>query len=126
MVIKTNDAVILTGNVGKEPEEKLVGENQKKVVNISVAVDKVGETTTWVNAYAWGSMLSGLKKGDRVLIAGKREIQTYTAQDGAEKTNEKVKVDFVIVMQKTTENKPQNKSNVVNSFEPINDSDLPF
>lgn len=129
MVIKTNDAAIFTGNIGKEPEEKLVGENQKLIVNVSVAVDKVGENTTWINAYAWGSMLSGLKKGDKVLMAGKRELQTYTGQDGSEKKSEKVKVDFVMVMGKTTQttqNQPKNNPSEINTFEPIDDSDLPF
>ena len=128
MIIKSKDSAIFSGNIGKDPEEKLVGAQQKKIVNISVAVDKVGDDTIWVNAYAWGSMLSSLKKGDKVLMAGKKEVQTYTGQDGAEHTSEKIRVDFFTVMPRTesSSNEAQKPSTEVQTFEPIEDSELPF
>ena len=128
MIIQTKESAIITGSIGKEPESKLVGINQKKIVNLSVAVDKIQDNTVWVNCYAWGSMLSSLKKGDKVLMTGKKEIQTYKSQDGSEKNIEKIKVDFFIKMQNTTtSDSSQNiDSNTIQNFEPIEDSELPF
>lgn len=135
MIIKTKDAVILTGNVGKDPEEKIVGVNQRKIINLSVSVDNIADENgekkgVWINCYAWGSFLSSLKKGDKVLMAGKREIHDYTTADGVDKTSEKIKVDFFLKMETSHSNSqggstPQEAQNL-QSFEPIDDDNLPF
>lgn len=135
MIIKTKDAVILTGNVGKDPEEKVVGINQRKIINLSVSVDRITDENgekkgVWIDCYAWGSFLSSLKKGDKVLMAGKREIHDYTTADGVDKTIEKIKVDFFLKMETNHGNSqdnstPQGTQNL-QSFEPVNDDNLPF
>lgn len=135
MIIKTKDAVILTGNVGKDPEERVVGINQRKIINLSVSVDNITDENgekkgVWINCYAWGSFLSSLKKGDKVLIAGKREIQNYQSQDGTDKTIEKIKVDFFLKMETNHGNLQGNSTSQdaqnLQSFEPIDDDNLPF
>lgn len=135
MIIKTKDAVILTGNVGKDPEEKIVGIYQRKIINLSVSVDNITDENgekkgVWINCYAWGSLLSSLKKGDKVLIAGKREIQTFKSQDGTDKTVEKIKVDFFLKMETNHGNSQGNLTSQdaqnLQSFEPVDAGDLPF
>lgn len=135
MIIKTKDAVILTGKVGKDPEEKVVGVNQRKIINLSVSVDSIADENgerkgVWINCYAWDSFLSSLKKGDKVLMAGKREIHDYTTVDGVEKSSEKIKVDFFLKMETGNSNSQENMtlqdSQNLQTFEPVDDDNLPF
>jgi single-strand DNA-binding protein len=69
--------VILSGNLGKDPETRFTP-NGQKVTTFNVAVNqKKGkeEVTTWVRVTVWGDqfdkMISYLKKGSHVVVTGR-------------------------------------------------------
>lgn len=134
MVIRQKDgAIVFSGSVAKEPEIKTFTKTKadgteytSKIIKVGVVVDKIREDSgevknIWVNAYAFGSILECVAKGDYVFMTGKVENDTYTGQDGAEHTTEKIKVDFVSVMPKVV--KPVYS---MQSLEQVDNGDLPF
>lgn len=73
--------IIITGNVGREPESKLVA--GKKVISFSVAVNKSRKqpdgtwtkTTNWYSVDCWGeNMPFGLDKGVSVTVIGEFDL----------------------------------------------------
>ena len=80
--------VILVGNLGKDPEVKVL-ESGQMVANFSLATsesykDKNGqkvEATEWHNCVAWGKQAEiiekYLKKGSKLFIDGKIKTRSY-------------------------------------------------
>lgn len=81
--------VVLTGNLGRDPELKKIGE--KVVANLSIAVNEVHgdeEETSWFDLTAWGKtaeIASNLRSGERITVQGKLKQRRWTD----EKTKEK-------------------------------------
>ncbi len=81
--------VQIAGNLGKDPESKVLISGQK-ITNFSVAIKQrrgKEEVTTWVKCVVWGDrfdkMFEFLKKGSSVIVCGKLNIPyTYKAKDG--------------------------------------------
>jgi single-strand DNA-binding protein len=81
--------VQIAGNLGKDPESKVLPSGQK-ITNFSVAIKQrkgKEEVTTWVKCVVWGDrfdkMFAFLKKGSSVIVCGKLNIpSTYQAKDG--------------------------------------------
>lgn len=85
--------VILIGNIGKDPEIRVVREGNK-VANFSIATterykDKnyqVQEQTEWHNIVIWGPLAEVVekfvKKGSQVYIEGKMRTRSYQDQSG--------------------------------------------
>ena len=91
--------VQLIGNVGKEPENRQVGDNV--VIKFTVATterftDRNGQqvdNTEWHNVEYWsrnGGILQYLHKGTQVYVEGKLKTDSWQGQDG--KTNYKTSV----------------------------------
>lgn len=91
--------VQLIGNVGKEPENRQVGDNV--VIKFTVATterftDRNGQqvdNTEWHNVEYWsrnGNILQYLHKGTQVYVEGKLKTDSWQGQDG--KTNHKTSI----------------------------------
>ena len=85
---------ILVGNVGKDPEIKIVG--AFKVANVTIATSEKGytksdgtqvpERTEWHNVILWNGLAEVvekyLHKGDKVYIEGKIRTRSYEDKSG--------------------------------------------
>lgn len=77
--------IILTGRVGKDPEEKFINSN-RKLVTFSLAVSVTKEFTQWYSITIWNNridffiqMLPYIKKGSMITVIGDLNIPTiYT------------------------------------------------
>jgi len=82
------------GNVGKTPEVRQT-KTGKAMVRFGVASTKKVEgrepVTSWVNVVAFDEMAENIaanvKQGDRVIVSGRLEVETYQDKDGAERTS---------------------------------------
>jgi single-strand DNA-binding protein len=84
--------VILYGNVGKDPESKVI--NQKTVTKFSLATNKSysnaqGEKvtdTSWHNIVLWGKVAETaskyVKKGSSIIIEGEISYRSYENKEG--------------------------------------------
>jgi len=85
---------ILFGNTGKDPEVKIVGENNK-VAKFSLATqsfrkDSSGKKVTdWHNIVAWGKLAElsekWIKKGSSLIVEGEIQYRDYTDKEGVKK-----------------------------------------
>lgn len=76
--------VYLTGNVGKDPEEKTYGNEGKTFVTFPLAVSDWNgkeKTATWWNVSVFGQQAENVKKfvhkGSKVLVGGKPGANAY-------------------------------------------------
>lgn len=92
--------VILSGNLGKDPDEKSFGTSS--VVNFSLATrntfkNKEGNyDSTWHNCTVWNEKLREiamkyLKKGSKVLVTGEIRVENYE-KDGVKHSATKINV----------------------------------
>lgn len=93
---KSVNKVILLGNVGRDPEIKVIG-NGTKVANFSIACteswkDQSGqrqEKTEWVNCVAWRGTAElvekYVKKGDKLYLEGKLQTRSWDDTNGGGK-----------------------------------------
>ena len=83
--------VIISGNLGKDPEIRAFGERSKASFSVAVSKRVKGasgeweDKVTWINVAVWGSnaqmkMLDGLCKGSSVVVAG--EIDSRKNEQG--------------------------------------------
>jgi single-strand DNA-binding protein len=93
--MKTNQ-IIVTGNLGGDPELHKRDENSQGVVSFRLAesISRMNEKTktyeqshtNWFPVRAFGSLgsrvKSGVKKGDRVTVLGKLKTYQYETPDG--------------------------------------------
>lgn len=87
--------VLAMGGCSKDAELEYVGENQKRVCKVGLAVGKREDSTIWCNVVAWhnlASILSAAKKGDPVLVIGKLKSREYNS-----KTYTDLVADFVSI-----------------------------
>lgn len=73
------NVLILSGNLGKDPEVKTFGEN--KVAKFPLAVKGYKDSTMWVNVEVWGKSAdfveNYIKKGQNVTVKGELKIDEY-------------------------------------------------
>ena len=91
------------GRLGRDPELKAVGDSN--VCNFSIAVaddykNQAGQKvdrTHWFDCVIWGdqavNFANWLAKGDKVIIKGSLEQQTWQAQDGSNRSKIVIRVD---------------------------------
>jgi single stranded DNA-binding protein len=97
--------VVISGNMGKDPEVRSFGERSKWSTSVAVSKrvkkgDEWVEQTTWVNVAVWGSsaqmvMLSDLHKGSAVVVQG--ELSITKSDDGKCWTEVVAQVDGVAI-----------------------------
>ena len=73
-----------SGNLGRDPELKNVGETV--VANFSIGCRTGQDETTWVNCAVWGkratTVMKFMTKGSRVTVAGSAKVREYETKDG--------------------------------------------
>lgn len=100
--------VTLIGNLGKDPEIKVIPSGSK-VANFSVATsdsykDKAGEwqeNTEWHNVNCWDYLAekaSKLSKGTKVYVEGKIKTRSYQDKDGVTKYTTEILASTIIPM----------------------------
>lgn len=92
--------ILLQGRLTKEPEIRLTAKNDK-VAHFTIAVDRDfnREETDFINCVAFKATAAFIEsyfgKGDMILLAGRLQMQTYTAKDGSNRTAAEVLTDNV-------------------------------
>lgn len=92
--------ILLQGRLTKEPEIRLTSKNDK-VARFTIAVDRDfnREETDFVNCVAFKNTAAFIEsyfnKGDMILLAGRLQMQNYTAKDGSNRTAAEVLTDNV-------------------------------
>ena len=92
--------ILLQGRLTKEPEIRLTTKNDK-VARFTLAVDRDfnREETDFINCVAFKNTAAFIEsyfgKGDMVLLAGRLQMQQYTAKDGSNRTAAEVMTDNV-------------------------------
>jgi len=128
------------GNLGRDPEMRVMPSDGKYVTNISIAItesykDKQGqkqEVTEWVNVVFFGKLaeIAGqyLKKGSKVYIEGKLKTEKYQ-KDGQDRYITKVIANSMQMLsgtdkaEKIEKTTPEESRNIdLNDIE----SDIPF
>ena len=133
--------VMLTGRLTKDPEFTTTA-NGISVCRFSLAVDRKftnenGEKEAdFINIVAWRGLAENcnkyLRKGNKVGVVGSIQTRTYDAQDGTKRYATEVIAEDVEFLSPKTENdgKPktesQEKQEIMQKFEPISESNLPF
>ena len=133
--------VMLTGRLTKDPEFTTTV-NGINVCRFSLAVDRKftnenGEKEAdFINIVVWRGLAENcnkyLRKGNKVGIVGSIQTRTYDAQDGSKRYATEVIAEDVEFLSPKTENddKPktesQEKQEIMQKFEPIDDLRLPF
>jgi single-strand DNA-binding protein len=104
-------AITVIGNLGSDPEFR------KTPKGISVTSFNVANTprkningtwteqeTTWYRVFVWNADAAGtansLRKGDKVIVQGRFQINTYLTKDGEERKSLEINSDFVGVIPK--------------------------
>ena len=119
------------GNVGKEPEIRVVGDN--KVANFSIAATERGYTTKsgkevpehteWFNCEVWSGLADVVEKfvhkGDRLMLEGKLRTRSYD-KDG----EKRYVTDFKVANLLMLSNKGEAPQSQPTQEEPKDD--LPF
>ena len=92
--------ILLQGRLTKEPEIRLTSKNDK-VAHFTIAVDRDfnREETDFINCVAFKATAAFIEsyfgKGDMILIAGRLQMQQYTAKGGSNRTAAEVLIDNV-------------------------------
>ena len=92
--------ILLQGRLTKEPEIRLSTKNDK-VARFTLAVDRDfnREDTDFINCVAFKATAAFIEsyftKGDMLLLAGRLQMQQYTAKDGSNRTAAEVMTDNV-------------------------------
>jgi single-strand DNA-binding protein len=98
--------IMIIGNVGKDPEIKLI--NSNTIANFSIATSsswkdkntgEKKEETEWFNIVIYGKLaeIAGqyVKAGDKLYVEGKLKTRKWTDKDGVEKYKTEVIVDVM-------------------------------
>jgi single-strand DNA-binding protein len=112
--------VILIGNLGKDPEVRVL-ENGTKLVRFSIAtsenyMDKTTgerrEITDWHNIVVWRGLADVaekyLIKGQKVYVEGKLKTRSWQDESGITKYATEVVADNFTMLSPKSENQPQN------------------
>lgn len=126
------------GNLGRDPEMRVIPADGKYVTNISIAItesykDKQGqkqEVTEWVNVVFFGKLaeIAGqyLKKGSKVYIEGKLKTEKYQ-KDGQDRYITKVIANSMQMLSGMEKSEKVEKTEPSRNID-LNDieSDIPF
>lgn len=110
--------VVVTGNVGTNPELKFT-KNNTPFVSFSLAYtprQKQGEEwvdgeTMWFRVTQWGdkseTLIDSIDKGEKLLVTGTLKQSTYKAKDGSEKVGLEINASEIAIVPKTQSSSPK-------------------
>jgi single-strand DNA-binding protein len=117
--------VILVGNLGKDPQKRIL-ESGVCVVNFPLATTesykdksgKVNDKTEWHNIVMWRGLAETaakhLKKGATVYLEGKLTTRSWDNPDGKKNYKTEIEVDHMIMLGATRENPiPEDSEEVI-------------
>jgi len=122
--------VVLRGNLARDPELRVVGQNRTAVVNFTVATSREftradgtrDKTTSFITCEAWDTgavaVSNTLKKGDLVMVEGSLRNDSWE-KDGVKHSTMKVRVNNFapIVKSSGTKKATENTENETESVE---------
>ncbi|MBX3085066.1 MAG: single-stranded DNA-binding protein [Anaerolineae bacterium] len=114
------ERIIITGNLGGEPDIRMAGE--QKVANFNIAVNRKRgdqQQTLWIRCAAWNGRAElaekYLKKGSRVLIEGSGlRVNAYLDKNGKPQASLEMNVDQLQFL----DNKPADDGGNADSEDP--------
>ena len=123
-------SVMVCGGISRDAELEHVGQDNKRVCKVGVAVGKDEEgKTKWCNVVAWhdlASILCVARKGDPVLIIGKLKSREYNGKTYTDLVADFVSIASVHAVAESEANHPT-FTPVPECFTEIDDSEeLPF
>ncbi len=101
--------IMLVGNVGRDPEMRYTPSGTA-VTNFSIAVNRSrrGQDGEWQDETDWYRVTffgrqaemadQHVSRGIKLLVDGEPSIQTWTGQDGVERTNVEVRGDRFVIL----------------------------
>ena len=115
----------VTGNVGVDAEIVATPKSQK--LKFSIAHNNWrDDKTTWFKVEAWGKKAEALngriKKGMKVTVIGELNMDRWTGNDGAERTDLVVNADEIEFMD-PQHSKPQGGQEPIAQPDPLRDED---
>ena len=104
------NSCVFSGSLGRDPEQKQVGEQTLTTFPIAVQCgwgDK--QTTLWLRCNLWGrqKLAQYLHKGDRVVVSGELSQREYTTQDGTTRTSLELRIADLDLPPKGNGGQPQ-------------------
>jgi single-strand DNA-binding protein len=128
--------VLLIGNLGKDPEIKVIPSGKKNATFSLATSEKVKdntgeyrERTEWHNISAWGVNAEnieklGIQKGTSLYLEGRINYQSWEDSTGQKKYKTVIELDKFQILSPKTERKPQNNETQGDAAFP--DDNLPF
>lgn len=136
---------ILIGRLTRDPELKYLAENNRAVVNFTLAVDrklskekkkeyeeKGLPTADFINITAWGKLAETcgnyLKKGRLVAVEGRIQTRSYEVNDGNRRYITEVVANNLEFLDNPDSKASNNNPDSIDleGFSPYNDDDIPF
>ena len=108
---------MLIGNVGNDPEVRILNNEQGKVASFRLATTErykdrngeVKENTEWHQIVAWGKYADivekFVKKGSQVYVEGKITTRKWTDKDGNDRFSTEIRTEGIQLLGKKEENK---------------------
>jgi single-strand DNA-binding protein len=117
--------LILTGNVGRDPEVKQ--SNKGEFITFSVAVNNKKDAE-WIDCSVFNEKLVGLvklyvKKGSKLLLEGEPYVNTFTTKDGVNKATMNLIVNMVEFLNKVDSTETATNDSNISNF---NIHNIPF
>jgi len=98
--------ITLVGNVGNDPQLKIVGDN-RKVTELSLAINEKGrngqpDKTEWYRVSLWDARAdiaaNYVRKGNPVLIEGRLSVKTFIDREGKERYSLEVLASEIVLL----------------------------
>jgi len=98
--------ITLVGNVGNDPQLKIVGDN-RKVTELSLAINEKGrngqpDRTEWYRVSLWDAKAeiaaNYVRKGNPVYIEGRLSVRTYIDKEGKERYSLEVLANEIVLV----------------------------
>jgi single-strand DNA-binding protein len=122
--------ITLVGNVGRDPELKVVGNS--KVVDFSIAINEPArgqnpEKTEWYRVSFWDKkaeiIAQYVKKGTQILVEGRLSVRTYLDNTQKERYSLEVSgLDFVLLGSKMTGEENSESASMQRSKTPVSET----
>ena len=119
--------IIISGNLTKAPDTRMTN-NGTAVTTFTVAVKRPykKDETDFIPVVAWRTTAENcgkyLNKGSKVGVCGSVQTRNYEAKDGSKKYITEIVADEVEFL----DSKKEDKADISDFAETIDDSDLPF